>query len=83
MLEHAELKYGDRFALRDLTAAVEGRVVGLLGANASGKTSLLRIIAGLIAPTGGQVRIAGQLVTPGRRAGVSLLPQETEAFPFW
>ena len=82
-LEHVGLRYGERVALRDLNVVVEGRVVGLVGANASGKTSLLQILAGLVTPTEGQVRIDSQVVNPGRRAGVSFLAQETGAFPFW
>src|SRR5947209_7616669 len=51
------LAYGDVVALRNLSAEVNGRVIGVLGATASGKTSLLQIIAGQIAPTRGEVRI--------------------------
>ena len=82
-LERVALKYGDRYALQDLTAVVEGRIVGLLGANASGKTSLLQILAGVVAPTEGCVLIDGAAITRGRRPGISFLPQETGAFPFW
>src|SRR5947209_9152421 len=47
-----------------------GRVVGLLGPNASGKTTMLRMLLGLVAPTSGQALIRGrryaELADPGR-----------------
>ncbi len=52
-----------RDVLRDISMAFEpGRVVGLSGPNGSGKTMLMRIIAGLVKPTGGSVEVDGQTV---------------------
>jgi ABC-2 type transport system ATP-binding protein len=82
-LERLTLTYGEKAALQELTASVAGQIVGVLGANASGKTSLLQIIAGTLAPTTGRVLIDGREVRPGRRPGISYLPQETGFFPFW
>ena len=77
------LSYGDVVALRDLDADVTGRVIGVLGATASGKTSLLQIMAGLRAPSSGELRIDGELVQVGKKQGVSYVPQDTGAFPFF
>jgi ABC-type multidrug transport system ATPase subunit len=77
------LQYGDRYALQDLTVSLEGQIIGLLGANASGKTSLLQILAGTSAATEGQALIDGMQVRSGRRPGISYLPQDSPAFPFW
>lgn len=47
-------------ALKGLSATIpEGRITGLMGPDASGKTTLMRVIAGLIPPTGGRVKIFG------------------------
>jgi ABC-2 type transport system ATP-binding protein len=47
-------------ALRDISLQVrQGRVTGLVGADGAGKTTLIRIAAGLLVPTAGQVTVLG------------------------
>lgn len=82
-LEGLTLRYGDRTALNHVTAFLEGQIVGVLGANGSGKTSLLKILAGVERATGGYAFIDGHEIHAGRRPGISYLPQETGVFPFW
>src|SRR6266700_5447831 len=41
-----------------------GDVIGIVGPNGAGKTSLFGLICGDLAPDGGEIRFAGQLVTP-------------------
>jgi ABC-2 type transport system ATP-binding protein len=53
-------KYGELVAVRDLTFKVEaGRIWGLLGPNAAGKTTTMRILTGYLPATSGRAVVAG------------------------
>ena len=52
--------YGPRLAVDDVSLTVgPGEIVGLLGPNGSGKTTILRILTGYLQPSAGTARIAG------------------------
>lgn len=56
-------KFGGKTVLNDVTLHLEsGKVLGILGPNGQGKTTLLNIIAGLYKPTIGTVKVNGILV---------------------
>jgi branched-chain amino acid transport system ATP-binding protein len=56
--------YGAIQALRSVTLEVdEGEIVTLIGANGAGKTTTLRAISGMLQPSDGSIRFAGQDVT--------------------
>jgi ABC-2 type transport system ATP-binding protein len=49
-------------AVQDISFQIEaGEIVGFLGANGAGKTTTLKMLTGLIHPSGGSVRVAGQV----------------------
>ncbi len=53
-------RFGDFTAVDAITFQVaEGEVFGFLGANGAGKTTAIRMLTGLLAPTSGQARVAG------------------------
>jgi len=53
-------RYGEILAVDDLTFTVSpGEVLGFLGANGAGKSTTMRMIAGFIAPSAGQVTVCG------------------------
>ena len=50
-------------ALKDINLSVrKGEVYGILGPNASGKTTLLKLIAGILKPTQGEIKVNGNIV---------------------
>lgn len=60
-VEHVFFYYGKRRALCDVTFHTnENEIIGLLGLNGAGKTTCLRMLAGLAAPNSGTIRLQGQ-----------------------
>lgn len=67
--------YGSIRALNNVTLTLEsGRIVGLLGPNGSGKTTIIKLINGLLTPDAGQVTICGYAPSPESKALVAYLP---------
>src|SRR5437763_16896814 len=59
-LVHLVKRFGELVAVNDLSLAVpRGQFFAVLGPNAAGKTTTIRILAGLIKPTSGSARLAG------------------------
>jgi ABC-2 type transport system ATP-binding protein len=59
-VEQLRVDYEDLTAVDDVSFSVEaGMVYGLIGPNGAGKTSIIRVIAALLEPTYGAVRVAG------------------------
>ena len=70
------LQFGDRLLWDDLGFDLdEGEFLAVLGPNGTGKTSLIRILLGLLAPTAGVVHVSGQAPALAR-ARVGYVPQQ-------
>lgn len=55
-------KYKEHFALDDVSFQVhQGETVGIIGTNGSGKSTILKIITGVLNPTAGEVRVNGRI----------------------
>src|SRR5215467_7003713 len=65
-------------ALRPLNLAVEdGEIFGFLGPNGAGKTTTLKMLMGLVFPTGGTAKILGMgLDDPKMKAQIGFLPEQ-------
>ena len=69
--------YGPRAAVRDLTLRVRrGEAFGFLGPNGAGKSTSIKMLLGLVRPTGGRALLLGEPVgTRAVRARVGFLPE--------
>ncbi len=70
--------YGSNMALSNVNLTIEsGKIIGLLGPNGSGKTTMLKLANGLLQPTSGEVLVAGIKPNPATKSIVSYLPERT------
>lgn len=78
-------RYGDKAALDNLTLSVHtGEVLGYLGPNGAGKTTTIRLLLGLIKPTGGSATIFGEdsfKKAPHIHQRIAYVPGETSYWP--
>ena len=83
-IDRLSVSYGPVEAVRAVSLAVaRGEFVALLGPSGCGKTSLLRAIAGFIAPAGGAIRLGGRDVAgvPPRARNIGIVFQSYALFP--
>lgn len=74
--------FGERRALDDVTFEVRpGRVTGFVGGNGAGKTTAMRIIVGVLAPTAGQVTWDGRPIESEQRRSFGYMPEERGLYP--
>ena len=87
-LEGIDAFYGDLQALADVSFEVRDKgIVALVGANAAGKSTTLRVISGLVAPRRGRVLLNDEDLTavPAHRRvdrGIVQVPEGRRLFPF-
>jgi ABC-2 type transport system ATP-binding protein len=75
-------RYGDKLAVDGLTFSVApGEVLGFLGANGAGKSTTMRMIAGFIAPSMGQVSVCGHDIERAPVAAKSCMGYLPEGAP--
>jgi ABC-type Fe3+/spermidine/putrescine transport system ATPase subunit len=83
-IRNVSKRFGETTVLDDINFDVsEGEIVVLLGASGSGKTTILRIIAGLETPNSGTIELHGKDVTelPARLRGTGVIFQAYALFP--
>lgn len=60
---HIQMDYGEKTILRDFNLAIEkGEFVTVIGSSGCGKTTALKLVNGLVRPTGGEVLVNGESV---------------------
>jgi iron complex transport system ATP-binding protein len=86
--ERVSFAYGPRAVLSEVSLVVApGELVGVIGPNGGGKTTLVRLLSGVLAPRSGSVHLRGTVLTAWRRRElarrVAVVPQDpTLEFPF-
>jgi len=87
-IRNLNVTYGDEVAVRDLSLTLaDGEIVTLVGPTGCGKTTTLRVAAGLERPTSGEVRLGGRLVSgsgtfvPPEQRRTGLVFQDFALFP--
>jgi ABC-2 type transport system ATP-binding protein len=83
-VDHVSRWYGNVVAVNDISFEVGQGITGLLGPNGAGKTTLLHMIAGLLSPSAGDVRIEGRPTwrQPGMYRRVGLVPERETVYPY-
>ena len=84
-VSHLSEKYGTHPAIEDLSFTVgDGQIFGLLGPNGAGKSTIMNILTGYLAPTSGEVKVAGFSLpeqTQQAKACVGYLPEQPPLYP--
>ena len=83
-IENLSVTLEGRDILRSVSLRVEeGEFLSLLGPSGCGKTTLLKAVAGILSPRGGEIRLGGEDITglPPHRRGVVILFQDIRLFP--
>ena len=70
--------YGDKQVLKNINLTIpRGKIIGLLGKNGMGKSTLLKIINDLLTPTSGEILVNGKKVGVESKKIISYLPERT------
>ena len=84
-VSHLSKQYGSHPAIEDLSFTVEdGQIYGLLGPNGAGKSTIMNILTSYLAPTSGEVKVAGYSLpeeAQQAKACVGYLPEQPPLYP--
>ena len=83
-VDHVSRWYGNVVAVNDISFALGPGVTGLLGPNGAGKSTLLHLVAGLLEPSAGAVRVRGETAwrRPSMYRDIGLVPEREALFGF-
>jgi len=84
-IEGITRKYGTFKAVDDVSITINsGEIVGLLGHNGAGKTTIMKMITGFLEPTGGSITVNGKELSADLRAvqkEIGYLPENCPVYP--
>lgn len=71
-------QYGQKVAIENLDIVLEsGKIIGLLGPNGCGKSTFMKLLTGLLVPTGGEITVCGYPRSEETNSFISYLPERT------
>ena len=82
-MKHLEINnlnksFDNKEILKDINLSIQrGKIIGLLGKNGVGKTTLIKLINDLLTPTSGEILIKGQKIGVETKKVISYLPERT------
>ncbi len=84
VVDHLSKWFGSVVAVNDVSFQIGPGVTGLLGPNGAGKTTLLRVIAGLTAPSEGEIRVFGESPrgNPNLYRRLGVMSEQESAYEF-
>ena len=82
--EQLTRRYGETLAVDSVSFSIGGEIVGLLGHNGAGKTTIMKMLAGYLEPSAGRVRVDGVDVAEDPQQvqqGLGYLPENCPVYP--
>ncbi len=77
-IKNLSKSYGDKKVLKDINLVIEpGKIIGLLGKNGTGKSTLIKLINDLLTPSDGEILINGKNSGVESKKIISYLPERT------
>lgn len=77
-LKHVSKSYGKKEVLKDVNLIIpRGKIIGLLGKNGMGKSTLIKLVNDLLTPDSGEIKINGKSVGVETKKVVAYLPERT------
>lgn len=75
---HLEKSFANKKVLQDINLTIpRGKIIGLLGKNGQGKTTLIKLINDLLTPTKGEILVNGKNIGVDSKRSISYLPERT------
>ena len=76
--KHLDKNFGDKKVLQDVNLTIpRGKIVGLLGRNGTGKSTLIKMMNGLLTPTAGEVLVNGKAIGVESKKIIAFLPERS------
>ena len=76
--KHVYKQFGNKQVLKDVNITIpRGKIVGLLGKNGMGKSTLIKLVNDLLTPTAGEVLVNGKAIGVESKKVISYLPERT------